>query len=79
MGSNVIFNDRDDAIGYYEDLKKVINEQLVDFLKKENYEEAESMLEELKELSTLKGYSGLIICSDNNGMGFTAREYEHYE
>ena len=39
----------------------------------------ETTLEELKELSTLKGYSGLIICSENNGMGFTAREYKHYE
>ena len=79
MGDNVILNDRDECIGYYKDLKKVIEEQLKEFLKEDNYEEVESMLEELKELETLKEYGGLIICSDNNGMGFTAREYKHYE
>lgn len=77
--SNVIYNDKDETIGYYNELYKLYVEEITHQLKAHDIETAQSMLEELEELSELCNYDGLIILSNNNGMGFTAKKYEGEE
>lgn len=76
MGDNIIYNNNDETIGYYNDLYKMYTDEITNSLKAHDIETAQSMLEELEELSELCNYDGLIILSENNGMGFTARKYE---
>lgn len=76
MNNNVILNDRDEVIGYYNDLYKMFVEDIITNLKGRNLEEAQSQLENLIEMSDLCNYDGLIILSENNGMGFTAKQYK---
>lgn len=74
--NNIITNDRDEVIGYYNDLYKMYVEEITNLLNSRSLEEAQSQLENLNEMAELCNYDGLIILSDNNGMGFTARKYE---
>ena len=74
--SNTIFNDMDETIGYYNDLKKLLQEQAVEAVKQEEYEQASMICDDLLELYELRDYAGLIVLSDNNGMGFTAKPYK---
>jgi hypothetical protein len=76
MGDNVIYTDNDEAIGFYKDVERLLCEQVEKLTGEKNYEEASSILDNLKELTALKEYGGLIILSDNNGMGFTATPYK---
>lgn len=73
--NNIIETDRDEVIGFYNDLYKMYVEQITDLLKSRNIEEAQTQLENLNEMADLCNYDGLIILSDNNGMGFTAKKY----
>lgn len=76
MGDNVIYTDDDSVIGFYKDLEKLLCEQVDKLTGEKNYEEASSVLDNLKDLTELKEYGGLIVLSDNNGMGFTATPYK---
>lgn len=76
MGDNVIYTDDDSVIGFYKDLERLLCEQIDKLVGEKNYEEASSTLDNLKDLTALKEYEGLIILSDNNGMGFTATPYK---
>ena len=73
--NNIIETDKDEVIGFYNDLYKMYVEQITDLLKSRNIEEAQTQLENLNEMADLCNYDGLIILSDNNGMGFTAKKY----
>lgn len=74
--NNIITNDKDEVIGYYNDLYNMYVEEITNLLKGRNIEEAQSQLENLNEMATLCNYDGLIVLSDCNGMGFMARKYE---
>lgn len=74
--NNIITNDRDEVIGYYNDLYKMYVEEITNLLNGRNIEEAQLQLENLNEMAELCNYDGLIVLSDNNGMGFTASKYE---
>ena len=74
--NNIITNDRDEVIGYYNDLYKMYVEEITNLLNGHSLEEAQSQLENLNELAELCNYDGLIILSNNNGMGFVAKPYE---
>ena len=76
MNDNVIYTDNDEAIGFYKDLYKPIADQAKDLLDRKDVENAQTQIENLNDLTELKDYDGLIIVSDNNGMGFTASKYE---
>ena len=76
MNDNVIYTDNDEAIGFYKDLYKLIADQAKDLLDRKDVENAQTQIENLNDLTQLKDYDGLIIVSDNNGMGFTASKYE---
>lgn len=73
--NNIITNDRDEVIGYYNDLYNMYVEEITNLLKGRNIEEAQSQLENLNEMAELCNYDGLIVLSDCNGMGFMAKEY----
>lgn len=74
--NNIITNDRDEVIGYYNDLYKMYVEEITNLLNGRNIEEAQLQLENLNEMADLCNYDGLIVLSNNNGMGFTANKYE---
>ena len=76
MKNNVIYTPDDEAIGFYKDLYKLFVEQITDLLNDERIEEAQTEVDNLSELYDLRDYDGLIIVSDNNGMGFTAKPYK---
>ena len=73
---NVIYTPDDEAIGFYKDLYKLFVEQITDLLNDERIEEAQTEVENLSDLYDLRDYDGLILVSDNNGMGFTATKYK---
>lgn len=75
MSNNIITNDKDEVIGYYNDLYNMYVEEITNLLKSHSLEEAQLQLENLNEMADLCNYDGLIVLSDNNGMGFTARKY----
>lgn len=76
MSNNVIYNDYDECIGYYDDIVAMYKEMLKKEIDLDNLEEVENLTEELQEINELKDYDGLIVLSENNGMGFTARKYK---
>lgn len=76
MSSNVIYNNNDETIGYYNDLYKVFAEEIKNNLDSHDIEGAKEQMEYLEEMSELANYDGLIVLSMNNGMGFTAKPYE---
>lgn len=73
---NVILNDRDESIGYYNDLYAVFYSVIVDALKSRNIETAKEQLEYLDEMGDYANYEGLLVLSMNNGMGFTCKPYK---
>lgn len=74
--NNLIFNDMDETIGYYNNLEKFLQEQVFNAIKEKDYEQASMICNDLLELYALRDYAGLIILSENNGMGFTAKPYK---
>ena len=78
--SNCIFNDIDDStIGFYSDMVKLIKEQASNALQANEYEQALDMIEILHELDNYTDYDGLLVLSDNNGMGYTVSQYKKGE
>ena len=77
--NNIITNDRDEVIGYYNDLYKMYVEEITDLLNSRSLEEAQNQLENLNEMAELCNYDGLIVLSDCNGMGFVAKPYKGEE
>lgn len=73
---NVILNDMDESIGYYKDLYAMFVSVIEDALKKHDSELAQEQVGYLVELDEYKDYDGLLVISDNNGMGVSIRPYK---
>lgn len=74
---NIIFdNNTDNAIGFYKDLVRLMKEEAKKSVESGDYEQAQYNCECLLELESMKDYEGLIVLSENNGMGFTCVKYE---
>lgn len=71
---NTIYKD-DDTLGFYEDLRRELMSYAVQNIKDGDFEGAKMTCDNLLELEELKDYTGIIILSENNGMGFTARKW----
>lgn len=71
---NLIF-DGSDLIGFGRDLRAYLLGLLGDFAKDGNTEDAREVLEMLEDLKDFENETGLLIISDNNGMGNTVRKY----
>lgn len=74
MSDNVIWHD-DDTLGFYDDLKKMLKKQGRDFIEREEYESAQDACELLIELEAYKNYDGILLMTENNGMGWTISKY----
>ena len=79
MSENIIHNDKDEVIGYYKDLRELIIENITTNVKDGYHEQAIDDCKNLIDLDRLKDYKDLIVLSENNGMGFTARKYKGEE
>ena len=74
---NCIFDDdTNNTIGRYKDLKAGLKEQAQEFLEGEDYEQVETMCEILLDLESYKESDSLLVLSENNGMGWTIKEYK---
>lgn len=76
---NVIYNNNDETIGYYNDLYAMFYSIINDALKSRDIDTAKEQLEYLEEMSEWANYDDLLILSMNNGMGFTAKPYKKGE
>lgn len=76
MSSNVIYNQNDEAIGYYSDLVKLYKDMIKERVDTNEYEEVQNLLNQLQEIDEWTDNDGLLILSENNGMGFTCRQYK---
>lgn len=83
MNDNVIINTDGDMIGFYNDLVQYLKNELLRLLQEEksapdsgalaNYSEIFEQLEKQKDAA------GLLVISENNGMGWTAEKYREEE
>ena len=76
MGDNIIYDSNTDTtIGFYNDLVKFYKGEIRNYVETGEYEEAKSLLGELEEIEEHADFDGLLVLSENNGMGFTCRPY----
>lgn len=73
---NIIFDDNtEDTIGFYSDLVRLYKAMIKDKIDLNEYEEAKELTDELSEIDNWTDYDGLLVLSQNNGMGFTCKKY----
>ena len=73
---NIIFDSNtEDTIGFYSDLARFYKSLIKDKIDLNEYEEAKDLTDELTEIDEFKDYDGLLVLSENNGMGFTCKKY----
>lgn len=77
--NNTIFNDMDETIGYYKDIVALYQSLIKDATDRNDPEEIKDLSEQLDEINEFKECDGLLVLSENNGMGFTCREYKKGE
>lgn len=76
MAENIIYNDMDESIGYYKDFVKLYKDLIKDATDKGDWEEVEYLVEQIKEIEDFREFNGLLVLSENNGMGFTCNPYK---
>ena len=76
MDNNCIYNDNtENTIGFYKDIQALLKKQCEDAIKEDNWEEAKDMADILLDLNAWADNDSLLVLSNNNGMGYTIREY----
>lgn len=74
---NCIFNsNNENTIGYYADMKEGLKKQAEEFLATDNWEMAKDIADLLLDLEAWADNESLLVLSENNGMGYTIREYK---
>lgn len=77
MSDNIIYNSYNNTrIGYQKDLVAYIKTCLEDYKKQEDWESVKDMADLLLDLNEWADNDNLLVLSDNNGMGYTIKEYE---
>lgn len=77
MSDNVIFNDRtENTYGFYKDLRENIIKQLEEFTEQQDWEYVKEMADLLLDMNAWADNENMLVLSDNNGMGYTIKEYE---
>lgn len=77
MSDNIIYDSNNNThIGFHKDIVKYITECLNDYARGEEWESVGDMAEILLDLNGWVDNGNLLVLSDNNGMGYTIREYE---
>ena len=73
--NNTIFNDMDETIGYYKDIVALYKDLINGATERNEMEEVKMLAEQLEEINEFSEYDGLLVLSENNGMGFTCKKY----
>ena len=74
---NCIYNSNDNiTIGYYKDLKAGLKKVIEEYIKDDNWEEAKDLADLLLDLNEWADNGNLLVLSNNNGMGYSIKEYE---
>lgn len=74
---NIIYNSYNNThIGYQKDLVAYIKTCLDDYKKQDNWEEVKDMADLLLDFNAWADNENLLVLSDNNGMGWSIREYD---
>lgn len=73
--SNTIFNDMDETLGYYKDIVALYQDLINGATERNDMEEVKMLADELDEINEFSEYDGLLVLSENNGMGFTCKKY----
>lgn len=77
MSDNIIYNSNDNTqIGYQKDLMAYLKTCLNEYAEQDEWENVEDIAELLDELGKWSDNGNLLVLSDNNGMGYTIKEYE---
>lgn len=77
---NCIYNSNDNStVGYCEDLKAGLKKIIENYIKEDNWEEAKELADVLLDLNGWADNGNLLVLSDNNGMGYTIKEYKRGE
>ena len=59
-------------------MKKGLEKQAGDFVKGGDYEQAQDTCDMLLELEKWREFEGLLVLSENNGMGWTVSKYSEW-
>ena len=73
---NIILKDNGDAIGYYSDLTRFNKKEMQKAVEINDWESVETFIEVQREMERWSEYDGLLVVSENNGMGWTAQRYK---
>lgn len=77
MSDNIIYNSYNNThIGYQKDLVAYIKTCLEDYKKQDDWEQVKDMADLLLDFNEWADNGNLLVLSDNNGMGWSIREYD---
>lgn len=77
MNDNIIYNAENNShIGYQKDLVEHVKACLKGYVEQEAWESVKDLAELLLDFNSWADNKNLLVLSDNNGMGFTIREYK---
>lgn len=77
MSDNIIYNSYNNThIGYQKDLVAYLKTCLEDYVKQEAWESVKDIADLLLDFNEWADNSSLLVLSDNNGMGYSIKEYE---
>lgn len=77
MSDNIIYNSYNNThIGYQKDLVAYLKTCLDKYVKQEEWENAKDMTDLLLDFNAWADNDNLLVLSDNNGMGWSIREYD---
>ena len=77
MSDNIIYNSYNNThIGYQKDLVAYLKTCLEDYKKQEAWESVKDIADLLLDFNEWADNENLLVLSDNNGMGYTIREYK---
>lgn len=76
---NYITNAQGDVIGYYSDLTKFNKKQMTKAVELNDWESLGVFVEIQQEVDNWTDADGLLVVSENNGMGWTVKQYKDYK
>ena len=73
---NTIATENGDLIGFYADLFNSLSGDFTEAVREKDWERVETLTEICRLLDDYKEANGLLIISENNGMGWTVEKYK---
>lgn len=80
MSDNIIYDSNNNThIGFQKDLVEYLKTCLDDYRKSDDWEQVKDIADLLLDFNGWADNENLLVLSDNNGMGYTIKEYEKGE